>query len=128
MEEWNSIKKSYIYTKIMKKYLFIITIIAWLGFLLSACSTQSEVMNTKELETLINQNLKPGDSSEKIEAFLKEQKWPFAYDRFSSRYSTRYPEGDLDNAFIKKGIAIWIYVDESKAFARAEVEEVYTGL
>ena len=85
-------------------------------------------MSVKELEMLINEHLSPGDSAEKIEAFLKEQEWPFTYDRFTKRYQTGYPEGDVENLFTIKAIAIWLYVDESKAFLRAEVDEVYTGL
>lgn len=77
---------------------------------------------------LINEHLSPGDSAEKIEAFLKEQEWEYDYDRFTMRYQSRYPEGDVENLFTIKAIAIWLYVDESKAFLRAEVREVYTGL
>ena len=86
-------------------------------------------MDVKELEMFINENLSPGDSSEEIEAFLKEQGWPFAYNRFSKRYSTRNPKIPVEkNLFTTKSITIRLYVDESKAFLRAEVEEVYTGL
>ena len=112
--------------KTMKLFLLLIT--AWAGLFLSACS-KTDVMDVKELEMLINEHLSPGDSSEKIEAFLKEQEWPFAYNRFRKRYSTRNPKIDAErNLFTIKAVSILIYVDESKAFLRAEVEEVYTGL
>ena len=112
--------------KTMKLFLLLIT--AWAGLFLSACS-KSDVMDVKELEIFINEHLSPGDSSEEIEAFLLEQEWPFSYDRFSKRYQTRNPKIPVEkNLFTTKGIAIRLYVDESKAFLRAEVEDVYTGL
>lgn len=109
----------------MKHLLLLIT--AWASLFLSGCS-KTDVMDVNELEMFINEHLSPGDSSEKIEAFLLEQEWPFSYDRFAKRYQTRYPEGDEENLFTIKAVSILIYVDESKAFLRAEVEEVYTGL
>ena len=109
----------------MKRFLLLIT--AWASLFLSACS-KLDVMDVKELELFINENLSPGDSSEEIEAFLLEQEWPFSYDRFTKRYQTGYPEGAVENLFTIKAVSILIYVDESKAFLRAEVEEVYTGL
>lgn len=95
---------------------------------LSSCGNQSGAMNTKELEALIYRNLAVGDSPEKIEAFLQEQQWPYDYDRFATRYSASYPEGSVHNLFTIKGVMILIYVDETKNFVRAEVEEVYTGM
>lgn len=78
---------------------------------------------------LINEHLSPGDSSEKIEEFLKEQEWPFTYDRFAKRYQSHNPKIlEERNLFTTKSISILLYVDESKAFLRAEVDEVYTGL
>ena len=107
--------------------LYLLSIMAWASLFLSACS-KTDVMDVKELEMFINEHLSPGDSSEKIESFLKEQGWPYAYRRFLKRYQTGYPEGDEENLFTIKAVSILIYVDESKAFLRAEIEEVYTGL
>lgn len=98
-----------------------------IGVILPACADPN-VMNTRELTALIEENLSPGDSAEDIEAFLEAQGWPYSYDRFAQRYQTGYPEGDVDNLFTKKVVAIWIYVDESKSFSRVEVENIYTGM
>jgi len=84
-------------------------------------------MSVKELENLINDNLKPGDPAEKIEAFLGAQGWPYSYDDLVRRYQSHYPDGDVNKPYLIKAVAIWIYVDESKSFQRVVVEEVYTG-
>ena len=126
METWKAIKESYLSNRTMKRLLVLIG--ACLSLLLSACQ-KTDVMTVKELESFINDHLSPGDSAETIEAFLKEQEWPYNYNQFAKRYSTRNPKIDVEKTlFTTKGIAIWLYVDESKAFLRAEVEEVYTRL
>lgn len=91
-----------------------------------SCSN-SQVMSAEELKSFINDNLKPGDPSEEIEAFLDSQGWPYAFDDFVQRYQAHYPDGDVNKPHLIKAVAILIYVDESRAFQRVVVEEVFTG-
>lgn len=85
-------------------------------------------MTASEVKAFVEHHLHPGDSPEKIEAFLEDQDWPYSYNRFRNRYSASYRVGDVDKWYRKRATAVWIYVDESKDFERVEVEYVYTGI
>jgi len=95
--------------------------------LLGACA-RNGVMTTEQIQEHIEQSLKTGDPHTKIEEFLDRENWPFAYDRFAKRYSASYPDGTVENAITIKGVSIKIYVDESKEYLRAEVDNIYTGI
>lgn len=86
----------------------------------------ASIMTSKKTEKLISENLNVGDSYTKIETFLKNHDIVFGYDNYHSRYQCII----RDPAWYKpKGyhsIVIYIYVDESKAFQRAEVRDSYT--
>lgn len=95
--------------------------------MMTACS-EKNAMTPLELKTFIEQHLGVGDPAEKIEFFLQKQNWPYSYDHFAQRYQTGYPEGEVNTWYRKKGIAIWIYVDDEKKYKSIEVNEIYTGL
>lgn len=107
--------------KIIKPALIILLCI----FLIECIGTN---MNKKQIEKLINQNLKPGDSESKIVIFFESQGWLYEYDKYSERFQAKSP-GTLTNYFIfEKGIQIYIYLDENMLFKKAEVIEVYSSL
>ena len=86
-------------------------------------------MTIKELETLINDGLSPGDSSQKIESFLDSQGFSFDYDRHSKRYQVGYPGGrKTKESGVKEAIVVRIYVNDDKSFKEVEVKKVYTYL
>ena len=104
----------------------LLLVAAWVNLLLSACSNP-DVMSVKELDSLINEHLSPGDSSEKIEEFLKEQDWPVRYDRFRKRYSSEYSPARKKYATgMKETVGVDIYVNDDMTFKEAVVEKVYT--
>ena len=85
-----------------------------------------DAVTSGKIEKLIGETLEVGDSSLEIESFLKQNEITFAFDRFNVRYQglindpSKYkPEG-------YHSIVIYIYVDENKAFKRAEVRDSYT--
>ena len=91
------------------------------------CSNTADVMTTKELESLINSHLSPGDSHQEIEYFLNERGFSFGYDRFTKRYYSEYlPGRKTYSNGMKEAIGIDIYVDDDKAFKEAVVEKSYT--
>ena len=76
---------------------------------------------------LINEHLNPGDSAEKIEEFLREQDWPFGYDRFNKRYYSEYTPARKKYATgMKETVSVNIYVNDDMTFKEAVVEKVYT--
>lgn len=107
--------------RVLAKAMFFILVALTLS---TGCS--ANMVTSKKIEKLISENLEPGDPFDTIEEFLRGQNLSFTYDRFSSRYSSII----RDPAWYKpKGyhsIVIHIYVDENKAFQRAEVRDSYT--
>lgn len=109
------------------KFLLIVLVIIILCVIFIFCKDNR--MNKHEIEELINKNLKPGDSEEKIISFLKSQGWLYGFDEFKNRFQVDCPNSEEKNYIIgKKGLQIYIYVDESKSFTKAEVIWVSTGL
>ena len=111
-----------------RRRIVLATAVVLLSVIVTGLLTRSTAMTTDELQAYIDTHLSPGDSAEQIEQFLDENKWPYTYDRFSQRYQTGYPDGEVDTWYRKKAIAIYIYVNESKEYERAVVRAVYTGI
>jgi hypothetical protein len=78
----------------------------------------------QEIEANINASLLPGDSSLKIEEYLASQKLESSYDEYNNRYQgiIRHPDSNFH------AITFHIYVDDNKAFIRAEANDSYTFL
>lgn len=82
-----------------------------------------------EVEKLIQQNLKPGDSDAKIVEFFKQNQFPYSFDNFNHRYQSGVPKSEKTDAKgVKSAIAIYIYVNQDRSFQKAEVQMVYTYL
>ena len=80
-----------------------------------------------EMQTLIHQNLKPGDSEAKIEGFLKQNRIPYDFDAFNHRFQSRVPSSEKTNWIgIESVVMIHIYVNEDRTFKNADVRMVYT--
>lgn len=95
--------------------------------LFNGCSNTENFMTINELESLINSHLSPGDSHEKIEKFLREQGFPFGYDRFRKRYYSEYPPARKKyKSGMEETVAVDIYVDDDKTFKDAVVRKLYT--
>jgi hypothetical protein len=78
-----------------------------------------------DMEELIHQTLKPGDSAVKIEAFFKDQNLPYDFDRFNQGYQATMT---LEGRAIESVVTIYIYVNGDHSFKRAEVRMSYTFL
>jgi hypothetical protein len=82
-----------------------------------------------EVEKLIQQNLKPGDPSAKIEAFFKQHDLPYGFDGLNQRYQSRVPSSEkTDSKGVKSSIGMYIYVNKDRSFQKAEVRMDYTYL
>jgi hypothetical protein len=82
-----------------------------------------------EVQKLIQQNLKPGDSQAKIEAFFKENKLPYDFDRFNQLYLSGIPSSrKTDSKGVESVITIKIYVNQDRSFQKADVRMSYTYL
>lgn len=74
----------------------------------------------EEIMRLVNENLKYGDSNEKIIRFFESQNWVHTYDDIRKRYQTL---GNLpEQSRHVSRYQIWIYVDDSKSFSSVDVE------
>ena len=108
----------------------LIIILLFFAFIMIFISPGYRVkMDLKRIKKLISENLKPGDSSEKIEIFLKSQGISFTFDKLSQRYQCSYPNKRYGIAlFSRTSIWILINVDKSSAFASADVQIIGSGL
>ena len=108
----------------LKIKVIIIALSFWV--LLTGCEEKG--MTADDVEKLIQNNLRVGDSSAAIEAFLDNQKIAHSYDDFNKRYqciirdpSPKYPKG-------RHSIVIHIYVDKNKNYERVEVRNSFTAV
>ena len=108
-------------------------LIVFLGLLTVpiACGSD-DLPKSAQVQNEINAALKPGDPSEKIEAYFnnEREKQPvvrslaFGYDRFQQRYgaSMRSRTSNFH------AITIYVNVDVDKKFKSVQVLDTYTGL
>jgi hypothetical protein len=94
-------------------------------FALSACHARE--VGAADLQKLIQQSLKPGDSGAEIVRFFEEHKLPYDFDLVNQRYESVVPASQQRNIIgVKSAISIYIYVNKDRSFQRAEVEKFYT--
>jgi len=104
-------------------------VLAPLLFFGVCCAARANDTTVQKLQLLINQSLHPGDSTQKIEAFLREYKLPFDFDPFNSRYQSRVPNSETKSIIGVEGVVIvYIYVAKDRSFQKAEVRRIYTYL
>src|SRR5258708_8440802 len=86
-----------------------------------ACGREAEAMTKEHIRSLITKELTRGTRSDLVEAFFKRHDLNFDYDRFANGYQ------GLVRVSQYHAITIYIYLDADKKFARAEVEDSFTG-
>ncbi len=99
--------------------------VAFLGALLFVSGCLPTLDTTPEkVEAEITAALKPGDSAEAIETYLRKRELEFSYDRFANRYQAiiRHPDSNFH------AITIHILLDAQKRFAAVEADDSYTFL
>ena len=106
----------------MKPHLKLVTM-----FLICLCScSRHGSITSASVENEINQSLKVGDSGKKIESYLIETKWPYAYNPHLKRYEAAVRNLGAHSSD-GHGISVYIYVDGEKRFMLAEAVNFYTG-
>jgi len=83
-------------------------------------------MTTEQIEELIKQDLALGDSSARIESFLKSNDIIFTYDKYASRYQCIIRDTSKDER-MDSAIIIYLYMDEDKNFTKSEIIESFTS-
>lgn len=97
-------------------------------FAIFGCSDKGDP-SVAEVEALIQKNLIPGDSGEKIVELLNRRGFPYNFNEFELRYESYAPKSQATNSKgVKSVIAIDIYVNKDRSFKRAEVRKVFTYL
>lgn len=78
----------------------------------------------EQVEAEVSSALRPGASSEAIEAFLKAKGLEFSYDQHTNSYRAiiRHPESNFH------AISIQISVDDQKRYLKVEASDSYTFL
>lgn len=85
--------------------------------------------SVRNVERLIEQNLKPGDPDRQIVEFFKRNGFPYSFNNFERRYQSYVPKSEqIDSRGVKSVITIDIYVNEDRSFKRVEVRKAYTYL
>lgn len=107
----------------MLRYVNVIAASVLLGFLPSSgsCCKAAETMTRDEVRTLIAKEISVGASSDQVEKFFKRHKISYSYDEFSNRYQSRIDVTKYHCIFTL------IFLDNGKRFARADVQDIYTG-
>ena len=83
-------------------------------------------MTTEQVKELIKQHVALGDSSAKIESFLKSNDIIFTFDKYVSRYQCIIRDTSIDGQ-VDSAIIIYLYMDEDKNFTKSEVIESFTS-
>ena len=79
----------------------------------------------REIQRLIEANLKVGASSEEIEAFLDKFGISGSYDRYNNRYNSIIRDVAHDPK-LDQSVVIHLFVGDNKRFRRAEVFDSFT--
>jgi hypothetical protein len=87
------------------------------------CHAQ-ELASAQSILQEITSALKPGDSSEAIEAYFKNRGLPATYDKYQHRYqsivrNTGRPMGHA--------VVIYVYTDDAKRLSRVQTQDSYTA-
>jgi len=92
-----------------------------LSVLPSACASD-ELPKPAQVRSEFNAALKPGDSSEKIEAYFKRRSLEFDYDHYQQRYQStmRSTKSNFH------AISIYVRVDKEKRFETVDASDSYT--
>ena len=86
-------------------------------------SDQEEVQVVKQQ---IERELKPGDPEAAILALIKKTGWAYTFNPFDGRFECSVPSSrKTDERGVRSLLTINIYVDEKRAFKRAEVRMLY---
>lgn len=94
------------------------TFVAFLGLLaLPLGCSSDELPVSAHVRNEFSAALKPGDPSEKIEAYFKGRSLDFAYDRYQHRYQATVRSRKSDF----RAISIYVNVDRDKKFRSVEV-------
>ena len=105
-------------------------LLLFLPALLVACAGHvSEPVTTKaDIEALIAANLRVGDPSKRVEAFLVENFGSFGFYATLRRYKhiIRDPNPNRRDGF--HSILIHIYMDDAGRMVRSDVLDIYTSL
>jgi len=102
------------------------------AFLLTcSCGARSgeDSVSVRRIEELIERSLQPGDPAAKIEGFLKENGFTYAFNRFDLRYEARAPGSETKEPNgVPSVIIVDLYLNPDHSFKRSEVRKVYTHL
>ena len=78
----------------------------------------------KEIYTILESNIKVGDSEKQILRFLEKQGWDVGYNKFKNRYGATVPERNKEYSIYQ----IFIYLDEDNRLQEFTVEQLHTGI
>ena len=93
--------------------------------LLVGCPINDEVLRSR-IETELHAKLAVGDSCEKIEQVLKEEKLQFDFDEFLPGYQAGFRP--KETRMVERVITVLIYIDSAKKLSKIEVRNSYTFL
>jgi hypothetical protein len=109
--------------KVIQIFLVVVALV------LSACrAAKPGVMTDNELKKHFETKLSVGDSREKIEMFLKDEKWIYSFNQFEPRFEIRYDAGAIDTWYMKSGVGVDIYIDTNDKLKNIVVKRLATGI
>ncbi len=94
-----------------------------LGMITQGCGRSEDRTNAvrTSISNQIQQELHSGSSRHDIEIFFKKHKMHYAYDESNKRYQSSTKTANFES------VLVLIYVGQDQKFAKAEVQEIFTG-
>ena len=80
---------------------------------------------TEEVRSLLEKELKVGDTPERVEEVLKNAGISYTYDRFQNRYGSTILDDSRCGPY--QAISVYVYLDSLKKMSKFEVYETFTG-
>jgi hypothetical protein len=103
---------------------FIIGSLLLLLFTTLAANCIEKIMSESDIEEIIKNQLKIGDSKDHIERFLEQVGWSYVYDEDLYRYQARNLEEDKLPELMGRNL-VYLYIDKEQKFLKFEVLKIY---
>lgn len=99
-------------------------IVLMVALALLGCGYDCLKLKTEKVRSLLDKELKVGDTPERVEEVLKNAGISYSYDRFQNRYGSTIFDSRCGPY---QAISVYVHLDSSKKMSKFEVYKSYTG-
>ena len=106
------------------KYSRLIIFLLSLIILLASCSGDGKSDKCKQVNDIINNNIKIGDGADKVIELFGRQKWPYVKDPYQNAIQTNFPV-EVSHGITMHSVAVQIFIDSSNKVKNISVRDAY---